>query len=311
MSKHSLSHLLKLQNSTFIVCEVTGIPLSISFPNCGIDFNYKSPFTKYNNILKVATLSPEKIRALPKVTLAGITLAILSHHNLLNRYDVSAVEANVYFQLLPSHLLISVIKFFTASISSSTIEILPHFSLDSIQDKAEFSTRENLLENYIKACREIINPTPSNQVNIISSSPISGSSTWKKVEIKSLTPELRKEAKDILSELNKDFLMSPKLSSILKIVVQKDNLITLGDEMRAKIISRLEPMETSASKRMISILLSCQKNANHAEIIKKNIIEEDMSRLSDTFDIVTKRKSLAEILKDKMNSRGEAVGRKD
>ena len=303
MSKSSLSSLLSLHKQTFIICEITGIPLSISFPNCGIDFNYKSPFTKYNNILKVAQLPPEKIRSLPKVTLAGITLAILSHHNLLNRHDVSAVEANVYFQLLPSHLLISVIKFFTSTISQSTIEILPHFSLDSIQDKVEFSTRENLLENYIKACREIINPTPSNQVNIISTSLISGSSSWKKVEIKSLTPELRKEAKDILAELNKDFLMSPKLSSILKIVAQKDNLITLGDEMRAKIISRLEPMDTPASKRMISILLSCQKNANHAEQIKKNLIEEDMARLSDTFDIVTKRKSLAEILQSKISAK--------
>jgi hypothetical protein len=236
MSKSSLSSLLSLHKQTFIVCEITGIPLSISFPNCGIDFNYKSPFTKYNNILKVAQLPPEKIRSLPKVTLAGITLAILSHHSLLNRHDVSAVEANIYFQLLPSHLLISVIKFFTSTISQSTIEILPHFSLDSIQDKVEFSTRENLLENYIKACREIINPTPSNQVNIISTSLIL-------------------------------------------------------------------PMDTPASKRMISILLSCQKNANHAEQIKKNLIEEDMARLSDTFDIVTKRKSLAEILQSKISAK--------
>lgn len=298
--KKSISSLLSLTQETFAVCDVTGIPIAVSFPNHGIDFAYKSPFVKYNNILKVTALAPSQIRALPKVILAGITLSVLSHHNLLNRHEISAVEANVYFQLVPSHTLLGCIKFFTSPISQGMLEILPKISIDSMKDKVQYSTKENVIENYVKACREIINPTPSQSVSITTTSVIDFKP--KSITVKALTPELRREAKEVLSHLSTDFLMSPKLLSILKIVVQKENLITLGDEMRAKIISRLEPMETSYSNRMIQILTLCQKPTSHAEVEKKDVAD-NIGRLSDAFEIVTKRKSLAEILASKTQNK--------
>jgi hypothetical protein len=63
---------------------------------------------------------------------------------------------------------------------------------------------------------------------------------------------------------------------------------------------KLEVFETKEAKELISILESCKKNAHLSEQIKKKIVDEDFSRLSDTFEIVKTRKTLAEILAEKI-----------
>lgn len=294
--KKSLTSILSLSSTTFIVCPVTGIPLSVSFPNCGFDFHYTSPLAKFSNIQKVLELPSTKLYSLPKVILSGITLSLLSHHHLISNHSLTAAEANTYFQLIPSSTLVAAIKFFASPISAAMIEVLPKLSIDSIRDKVEFSTETDLLNNYLLSCKEIVNPTPVQSINIISTStPVKS----KIIEVKTITPEIRKEAKEVLHHLYQDELASPKLLSILKIVVQKDNLVTLADDMRDKLIARLEPLATSHSKRMIEILLSCKKNQHLSEQIKKSLISDDLSRVSDDFAIVKTRKSLAEILASK------------
>jgi hypothetical protein len=81
--KKSISSILSLTEETFISCEVTGIPLIVNFPNCGIDFYYKSPFTSSKNIKKVTSLPSQALHSLPKPVLAGIFLGQLTHLNMI------------------------------------------------------------------------------------------------------------------------------------------------------------------------------------------------------------------------------------
>lgn len=285
--KTSITSLFSLSSTSFLICETTGIPLSISFPNHGIDFTYSSPFSLYSNILKVTSLPSVDLHKMPKVILSGITLGILSHLSLVERNHLTAAEANIYFQLLPSSLLVSAIKFFSSLETKKYIEVFPHFSLSSIKENVEFSTTANLLENYIKVCREIINPPreeSTSTVTIINSDikPV------KVAKQKSLTPEIRNEAKTLVSVLASDVLMTPKLLNILKLVVQKENLITLDNTLRNKIIERISLFETNEATRFISILSSFAREGG---------IELD--RVSDDFAITKTKKSLAEILASK------------
>jgi len=280
----SITSLLHLQNSTAITCPITGITLTVSFPNCGIDFTYQNPLSSYKNIKKIASLPPAKLHSLPKNILAGVLLGVLSHANLLEKFETSSTEANIFFQQIPSSLLCNAIKLFSQEFSSSFLEVLPHFSLSSIHENTAVSTAEDMLKNYCTICREFINPIPNNKVNIIIPSH---SKETKPTAY--FTPEIRKEAKECIKEMEKDILMYPKLHSILKLLVTKENLITVSDEMRQKVLDRIEAFQTPASIRFTEILTRCGKNS-------KNI---DMDRLSDTFEIVTTRKTLSEILAEK------------
>lgn len=298
--KKSITSLLSLKDETFISCEITGIPLVVSFPACGIDFHYTSPFAEYKNIKKVASLSSQELHKLPKPILAGLLLGILSHHNMVEKVEISATEANAFLQLVSTPTLVSAIKLFTLPTSQSIIDFLPRLSLASLREEVYCSSANDLVLSYTKTCKEVINPTPSASVNVISNMP----SYVKKVEVHSLTPELRSEAKAIVSILAEDMLMTPKLLSVLKLVVTKENLVTLADEMRKKLITRLEAFETTESKRFIEILNHCDKNAHLSEKIKKNLLDEELSRASDIFPAAQVRKSLKEILAERLAKQG-------
>ena len=271
--KKSITSLLSLTQETIVECEITGIPLTISFPACGIDFHYTSPFAEYKNIKKIAALPSQELHKLPKPILAGVLLGILNHHDLVEKVEITATEANVFLQLVSIPVMLSAIKLFSSPFSSSLLAFFPKISLSSLREEVEYSTATDIISSYCKTCKEIINPAPSSSVAVVSTLP----SYVKKIEVHSLTPELRREAKELVSELADDDFMTPKLLSILKIVVQKENLVTLADEMRAKLITRLEAFETKESKRFIEILQYCDKNAHLSEKIKKNLIQEELS----------------------------------
>jgi hypothetical protein len=302
--KKSITSLLSLKGETFVSCDITGIPLIISFPACAIDFSYISPFADIKNIKKVCSLQSQELHRMPKPILAGILLGLLSHLSLIERVEISATEANAFLQLVSTSSLVSAIKLFSAVQSNSShsiIDFLPRLSLSSLREEVYCSTANDLILSYTKTCKEVINPTPSQSVTIISTLP----SYVKKVEVHSLTSELRQEAKNLVSILAEDMLMTPKLLAVLKLVVQKENLVTLNDEMRKKLIVRLEAFETTESKRLIDILNHCDKNAHLSEKIKKNLLDEELSRASDTFPAAQHRKSLSQILAEKMNKTPE------
>ncbi len=303
--KQSISSILNLKNETMVICPVTGISYSIQYPNLGIDFTFQSPFLKYQNVKAIISKSHIELRKLPKVTLAGLTLAALKYNNMITFHTITVFEANTYFQLLPTAQLISALKRISV-LSEYKKELLPTLSLDALKDDVEFSTRTNLLLNFLKACSDIINPPAStgiatSSIEISSTATIATSSieisststTGKKKALKSITIEDKKSLKEAVSILAKDTLTTTKLASVLYNLCEGSILIGMDNTIRAKIIDKLDIYETPAAETIIALL---NKYNNDIE-------EDSFDRVSDDFAIVKERKSLAEIIADRKASK--------
>lgn len=290
--KQSISSILNLKNETMVICPVTGISYAIEYPNLGIDFTFQSPFLKYQNVEAIISKSHIELRKLPKVTLAGLTLAALKYNNMITFHTITVFEANTYFQLLPTAQLISALKMISV-LSEYKKELLPTLSLDALKDDVEFSTRTNLLLNFLKACSDIINPPATATIATSSIEISSTSTTGKKKALKSITIEDKKSLKEAVSILAKDTLTTTKLASVLYNLCEGSILIGMDNTIRAKIIDKLDIYETPAAETIIALLNKYN-----------NEIEEDaFDRASDDFSIVKERKSLAEIIADRKASK--------
>lgn len=287
--KKSISSLLNLSTETLVVCPITGISYSILFPNLGIDFTFKSPFSSYENVEAILNRDHIQLRKLPKTTLAGIVLASLKYNNLISSHNITIFEANTYFQLLPTSDLIFAIKMMSKL--SSCNKSLPTLSLDAISENIDFSTRSNLLLNFLQTCADIINPPPleSTSISYISSTR----SIIKKKNIKTISVEDKKKLKEAVSILAKDTLTSSKMASLLFSICEGNNILTMDNSIRERIIDKLDIYETTSSELVISLL---NKYNNEVE-------DDEFDRASDDFEIVKTRKSLIEILAERKASK--------
>ena len=289
--KQSISSVLNLKTETVVICPVTGISYSITFPNMGIDFTFQSPFCKYENVETVMKRSHLELRKLPKTILAGITLAALKYNDMITYHTISVFEANTYFQLLPTAHLISAIKTISM-LAAYKKHLLPTLSLDALKDEVEFSTRTNLLLNFLKACSDIINPPVRERVETQTTITTAFHGLKAKKAIKTVAVEDKKKLKEAVSILAKDTLTSVKLASILFNLCEGNILIGMDNTIRSKIIDKLDIYETPAAETIISLLNKYN-----------NEIEDDaFDRISDDFAITKARKTLAEILADRKAS---------
>lgn len=289
--KKSISSLLALNNETFAVCPITGIPYTITFPSLGLDFQYKSPFSSYKNLKKVCETNSVELKKLPKVTLAGIALAILHKRELIEEKNIPSFQANTYFQLISSHSLVSSIKFFY-EIDENKIDILPRFSLASISFEVEHSSVSNILENYIKVCKDILHPPVETSIAISDMDIPSLHSTEgnKKEKVKTLSVEDKKAIKHLTSVIASDPLCNVKLGNVLRLLNDGNTIISIAEELRAKIIDRLETLATVESKQLIILLTKYNPATEYLA---------ELDRASDTFAITKAKKTLAEILAER------------
>jgi len=287
--KHSVSSAFHLTSSTSITCPVTGIAMEVNIPNMGIDFTFYSPFVKFANIQKLAEQPTQKLKELPSSILSGILLGTLHHYGMAESHEIEAWEANIYIQNCSKHEIISAIRFLS-NIPSSSREILPSLSLHSFKETVQYSSGNNIINTYIKTCRDIINPPADENVSILSSSSDSGVKKTKEIKkYKKLSSEERTKIKELIAEISTDVLATSKLINILKIMAQKENIYNTAQETKEKIVKRLEELQSSASLELADII----KRATPSLAMQEDM---DFSRASDTFAIVKTRKSLSEIL---------------
>ena len=289
--KQSISSILNLKTETVVICPVTGISYSINVPNMGIDFTFQSPFCKYENVEAVMKRNHLELRKLPKTILAGITLAALKYNDMITFHNISVFEANTYFQLLPTAELISALKTISY-LTEYKAKLLPTLSLDALKDDVEFSTRTNLLLNFLKACADVINPPAREAFAMQTTITTSFHGLKARKAIKTVAMEDKKKMKEAVSILAKDTLTSSKMAGILFNLCEGNILIGMDNTIRAKIIDKLDVYETEASETIIFLLNKYN-----------NTIEDDaFDRISDDFAITKTRKTLAEILADRKAS---------
>lgn len=295
----ALTSILALSNTTFSICPTTGIPYSLSFPNLGIDFIQKSPFSSSKNISLLASKKVEELRKLPKVTLAGISIACLRQQNLLEMHEVPVYQANIYFQLCSTFTLINAIHFIS-SLRDSEREILPSLSLSSFSEIPVEANKSNnhLLFNYIKTCREVLHPPEETGIIIEEyAAKVVNSTSSPRIKTKTISKEDKAILCNAIKNVSEDFLASPKLIQVIRLLPESNTILSMDDSIRNKLISKLEVLQSPSSLIIINML---KKFSQMLSI-------EDMERASDSFAIVKAKKSLSEILAERKQNNNSEV----
>lgn len=283
MSKTTVSTLLSLTKQTLSICPVSGIPYSISFPNLGIDFTHKSPYATLSNIKTIADLPFPKLKALPKVTLAGILLAYMRFTNLCETYNIRSIDCNIALQLCTTHSLISTIKRIN-DIPTRKLAILPKLSFSSMMQVEGYSTTQDMLKHWLEACNEVLHPTTVEDVEIEELTITTSTVVAKKP--KNISVDDKKALKANIAEVCKDPLCSVKLATVLNYLTDGMSMITMDSTMRSKIIEKLKTFDSDAATAIIQML------NKYGEILE----DDFMDRAMDNSAIVKAKPSLSEIL---------------
>lgn len=283
MSKTTVSTLLSLTKQTFSICPVSGIPYSVSFPNLGIDFTHKSPYATLSNIKTIADLPFPKLKALPKVTLAGILLAYMRFTNLCEAHNIRSIDCNIALQLCTTHSLISAIKRIN-DIPTRKLARLPKLSFSAMTQVVEHSTTQDMLNDWLEACNEVLHPTTVEDVEIEELTISTSTVVAKKP--KNISVDDKKALKANIAEVSKDPLCSVKLATVLNYLTDGMSMITMDSSMRSKIIEKLKTFNSDAATAIIRML------NKYGEILEDNF----MDRAMDNSAIVKAKPSLSEIL---------------
>ncbi len=282
MSK-SVSSLLGNTKTTFAVCPATGIPYTVSFPNMGIDFSFKSPYASLANVEAIAKLPYEKLRSIPKVTLAGITLAYLRFSALCETHNIKSIDCNMALQLCETHTLIAVIKRIE-ELPVRKRNTMPQLSFSSMLSTPQHSTPQQIVKAWLKACNEILHPPTVESILIEAKIEAKAA---KAEQAKNLSTSDRKLLRTSVNLVCKHPNCSTNLATILQYICQGITIITMDDKIRLKVISKLETFE------------DCEEASTIATLLKKystSLEDNFLDRAMDHSQIAQRKPSISEII---------------
>ncbi len=280
-----------LRSSYFIAaCDKTGISISLSIPTIpGFALEYQNPLASIDNCKTLAERKTEDLMKLPHDALAGIFLVLLDAYHL-NQDHVHATQKNITLQKAHKFHLIESIKLFSA-ISKKNSFLLPKLSLDL--QELEYSKINDIIVNYTKTCKDILHPKPS--INSYLNKDINHSKEEKQTKSIGLSIEQKKEGKDILNNMLFEGEITEKFYSLIKTILQKDNFIHTDQNLKNKIIDKLDLLDSTNSNKLADIL-STKASAKSSEEVFEDAI-------SSSVPAIGKKLSLKEILAAKLQQK--------
>jgi hypothetical protein len=285
------------ETKTLAACPITGIVIRIDIPRISIGkiLEYPNPFSVFENAQGIAKLEFIEQNKIPPTILSGVLLSVWNHFHLIEDH-LTGIQRNEILIPVPPYHLISAIRFFS-DITMKESYMLPRISLDSEQIRD--SSILDVVRNYTLTCKQTLSPDQAYSEQ--SSRVLSYTKINKATKRDSITSELRNKAKDLVNTLANESELSPKLLSILRLICQKNNLITLHYTIRDKVISRLEGINTIASIALIDILKNVEKNLSTAERLFKQEDDEKMDSIfPDIPSLPEKKKTLKELLQERI-----------
>lgn len=298
MSKSLLSK-LKAVKTQLGICPITGISVTIDIPSLPIIFEYPNPLSIPHNAKNIFSIEYKEASKLSNSILAGSLLSLLSHYELIQD-KLSGIERNAILSEIPPYYIW---KFgaFLVSLSSRKINLLPHLSLNLYEES--YSSPLDVIQNYYEACTSAIEENPPYPI-IKKEDRISLSKNKKQKN--NINKEKREEARFLLKSFLSSFSVSPKFSSLLKLIVKDDNLITLHKELRDRIVKKLEETENEFAEDLALVISSFEKSLSQADKYKIQEDREILNSVSDSFVPLRTRKSLKEILAEKQGKKLES-----
>ena len=183
---------------------------------------------------------------------------------------------------------------FITSCSRRRISLFPRLSLASTS--TEYSQPTQLIINYIQVCTASTLPTLHEDMEISRAKNLAKIGKVSKLSVESST---RKEVKNLITGLIGEGVLSSKVITILKLVSQGDNLATLNDSLRDKLVDKLKTVESDRATRLASILSSSSKSLTSAEQAFKQEYDSALDTLTSDLPAYKVRRSLKEILAEK------------
>ena len=289
----SLYARMKTSKLQLAVCNITGILISIDIPFIpGKILSYENPLARIENAREIAYLEyKEQCKISPHI-LSGVLLTILNHYELIEDH-LSSTERNSILSTVPSYHLCELMKLIS-SYSRRRISLLPRLSLASTS--TEYSQPTQLIINYIQVCTASTLPTLFEDMEISRAKNLAKIGKVSKLSVESST---RKEIKNLITGLIGEGVLSSKVITILKLVSQGDNLATLNDSLRDKLVDKLKTVESDRATRLASILSSSSKSLTSAEQAFKQEYDSALDTLTSDLPAYRVRKSLKEILAEK------------
>lgn len=284
---------MKTSKLQLAVCPITGILISLDIPFIPNKIlTYENPLARIENAREIASLEyKEQCKISPHI-LSGVLLTILSHYELIEDH-LSSTERNTLLSTIPPYHLCYAMRFIT-SCSRRRIELFPKISLSSTS--TEYSQPTELLNNYIEVCTASTLPTLFEDMEISRAKNLAKIGKVSKLSVESST---RKEIKNLITGLIGEGVLSSKVITILKLVSQGDNLVTLNDSLRDKLVDKLKTVESDRATRLASILSSSSKSLTSAEQAFKQEYDSALDTFTSDLPDYKVRKSLKEILAEK------------
>lgn len=327
---HKAERLIHNKN-TLAFCPISGMEYQISFPALpdfavkNISLQIQSPFSYKKNIKAFVESSPSDLSRLPKYFLAGITQALFFYSGLISEAKTSAAENRILFETCSTHWLVKAIRF----IGNRTKEELltfPHLAMPhkDVMFSAHVITQNQQGESYTKSMTIVMSDFASvfasyikslnslfygdveeSETKITRFSPTTG----KIIPKYSMTADKKKQLQDAVKKVI-DLSETPaRLAGILKAIPKNNYAIEMDDSLREKIITKLNSMGQTDCSKLAHLLEEIQSNMTISDKIN-NTEANYLRRASDTFPSASKKPTLEEIFKRKLEEARQSKGEK-
>ena len=286
---------MKTSKLQLAVCPITGILLSMDIPFIPNKiYSYENPLSRIDNAREIANLEYKEQSKISPHILSGVLLTILSHYELIEDH-LSSTERNTLLSTIPPYHLCDAMRFIT-SCSRRRIELFPKISLSSTS--TEYSQPTELLINYIEVCKASVLPTMT-EARRERDYKTSISSQEKT----SLSASTKKRAKNLVTSLIQEEVLNPKIITLLKLICQGDNLVTLNSTVREKLVAKLRTMTSISSVHLADLIEDTEKEITSAERAFKQEYDEELTTLTSDMPAYRERKSLKDILAEKLGKK--------
>ena len=283
---------MKTSKTQLAVCPITGILISMDIPFIPNKIlSYENPLSRIDNAREIAKLEYKEQSKISPHILSGVLLTILSHYELIEDH-LSSTERNILLSTIPAYHLCDAMRFISTC-TRRRIELFPRISLASTS--TEYSQPTELLINYINVCRATLAPTMKEARetrDYISTSPSKDKS--------SISVSVKKRAKNLVTSLIGEEVLNPKVITLLKLVCQGDNLVTLNSTVREKLVTKLRSLSSTSSAQLADLIEDTEKEITSAERAFKQEYDEELTTLTSEMPAYGEKKSLKDILAEKL-----------
>lgn len=275
-------------------CPVTGILTSLGFPTIpSVLFEYPHPFSIESNWKTFPSLDYKIQWKTPKTIKAGLLLACLSHLELCED-RLSSVQRNLFLSLCSDKTLLESISLFCSiSYEQTKVHAFPRLCLEIPPE--QYCSENDVLSNFLSRAKEILFPIenlePVKQNFVVFQSSESKHFPEQKQKKQSILSEERKEGKSLIVELTYKGILDDGFALKLLALFKGENLLTVSNETKDKIMAKLSGYENPECNRIRNIIKG-YKTLKDIESLELSPIQP-----------AAKKKTLAEILAEKMGTR--------